>query len=223
MTQADRVHSTPPTNTPVDTTRRFETLKDAEDALMEQGFKLVPDTCNWIDDAARIDAGVYPEEAYGISKYRIEYRALDATPTRRRFLTVAAIGSMIGAGSLAFAAAAPNDVPQAVTMPTPRHSELDAEMTAAVTEIATIDDTLHAMHKKYGDDADSQDDYIDFADRRLDLLEMMGSTPSMSRIGIEAKAAALLMNDLACDYSRFGDVAESLALDILALAKAVRS
>jgi hypothetical protein len=31
--------------------------------------------------------------------------------TRRRFLTVAAVGSMIGAGSLAFAAAAPNDVP----------------------------------------------------------------------------------------------------------------
>jgi len=56
MTQADRVLSTPPTNTPVDT-------------------------------------------------------------TRRRFLTVAAIGSMIGAGSLAFAAAAPNDVPKAVTVP----------------------------------------------------------------------------------------------------------
>lgn len=37
--------------------------------------------------------------------------------TRRRFLTVAAIGSMIGAGSLAFAAAAPNDVPAAVTVP----------------------------------------------------------------------------------------------------------
>jgi hypothetical protein len=50
MTQADSVHSTPPTNTPIDT-------------------------------------------------------------TRRRFLTVAAVGSMIGAGSLAFAAAAPNDIP----------------------------------------------------------------------------------------------------------------
>src|SRR5882672_2047446 len=75
MAQADRVHSTPPTNTPLDTTRRFETLKDAEDALMEQGFKLVPDTCNWID-ADGIDAGVYPvEEAYGVSKYRIEYRS----------------------------------------------------------------------------------------------------------------------------------------------------
>jgi len=102
----------------VDTTRRFKTLKDAEDALMGQGFKLVPDTCNWIDDAAQIDAGVYPvEEAYGVSKYRIEYRALDATPTRRRFLTVAAVGSIVGVGSLAAAAMAPNDVPQAVTIP----------------------------------------------------------------------------------------------------------
>jgi hypothetical protein len=36
--------------------------------------------------------------------------------TRRRFLTVAAVGSIIGAGS-AFAAAAPNDVPPAVTLP----------------------------------------------------------------------------------------------------------
>jgi hypothetical protein len=62
MTQADCVLSTPPTNTPVDT-------------------------------------------------------------TRRRFLTVAAVGSIIGAGSLAFAAAAPNDIPKAVT--TPRHSGQD--------------------------------------------------------------------------------------------------
>src|SRR5712664_2160293 len=42
MTQADSVHSTPPTNTsaiddPQSST--FETLKDAEDTLMEQGFK----------------------------------------------------------------------------------------------------------------------------------------------------------------------------------------
>jgi hypothetical protein len=56
MTQADRVLSTPPTNTPVDT-------------------------------------------------------------TRRRFLAVAAVGSMIGAGSLAAVAMTPNDVPQAVTVP----------------------------------------------------------------------------------------------------------
>ena len=38
-------------------------------------------------------------------------------PTRRRFLITAAIGSVVGAGSLAAAAMAPNDVPQAVTVP----------------------------------------------------------------------------------------------------------
>ena len=45
--------------------------------------------------------------------------------TRRRFLTVAAIGSMIGAGSLAFAAAAPNSVPQAVTNASPSPVQRD--------------------------------------------------------------------------------------------------
>ena len=65
MIQADRVYITPPTNTPVDT-------------------------------------------------------------TRRRFLTVAAVGSIVGAGSLAAAAMAPNipqAVPQAVTIS--RHSSPD--------------------------------------------------------------------------------------------------
>jgi hypothetical protein len=59
MTQADRVHSTPPTNT----------------------------------------------------------SALPVDPTRRRFLTVAAVGSMVSTGTLAAAALTPNDVPQAVTVP----------------------------------------------------------------------------------------------------------
>jgi hypothetical protein len=37
--------------------------------------------------------------------------------TRRRFLFVAAFASVVGAGSLAVAAMAPNDVPKAVTVP----------------------------------------------------------------------------------------------------------
>jgi hypothetical protein len=45
--------------------------------------------------------------------------------TRRRFLAVAAVGSMVGAGSLAFAAAAPNDVPQAVTNASPSPVQRD--------------------------------------------------------------------------------------------------
>jgi hypothetical protein len=40
-------------------------------------------------------------------------------PTRRRFLTVVAVASAVGAGTLAAAARAPSDVPQAITMPGP--------------------------------------------------------------------------------------------------------
>jgi hypothetical protein len=40
-------------------------------------------------------------------------------PTRRRFLAVAAVGSFVGAGTLAAAAMAPPNVPQAVTTPVP--------------------------------------------------------------------------------------------------------
>ena len=45
--------------------------------------------------------------------------------TRRRFLAVAAIGSIVGAGNLAYAAAAPNDVPQAVTNASPSPVQRD--------------------------------------------------------------------------------------------------
>jgi len=45
--------------------------------------------------------------------------------TRRRFLAVAAFASAAGAGSLAFAASAPNDVPQAVTNASPNSVQRD--------------------------------------------------------------------------------------------------
>jgi hypothetical protein len=78
MTQADCVLSTPPTNTPIDT-------------------------------------------------------------TRRRFLTVAAIGSMIGAGSLAAVAMTPNSVPQAVTVPSGSPSH---RLRAAILQLAAAHETL---------------------------------------------------------------------------------
>jgi len=59
--------------------------------------------------------------------------ALAVDPTRRRFLTVAAVGSMVGAGSLAAAALTPNDVPQAVTMPSGSSSPV---LRAAIRRLA---------------------------------------------------------------------------------------
>jgi hypothetical protein len=64
-----------------------------------------------------------------------------ADTTRRRFLTVAAIGSMIGAGSLAFAATAPNDVPKAATVPSASPSH---RLRAAILQLAAAHETLIA-------------------------------------------------------------------------------
>ena len=60
--------------------------------------------------------------------------------TRRRFLTVAAVGSIVGAGSLAAAAMTPNGVPQAVTVP--RHSRPDPA-------VALIADKLGGGHRPW--------------------------------------------------------------------------
>ena len=81
MTKADRVHSTPPTNT----------------------------------------------------------SALPVDPTRRRFLTVAAVGSMVSAGTLAAAAFTPNDVPQAVTV-----ASVSPALRAAIDRLAEVHTELEA-------------------------------------------------------------------------------
>jgi hypothetical protein len=82
--------------------------------------------------------------------------------TRRRFLTVAAIGSMIGAGSLAAAAMAPNDVPQAVT--TPRHSGPDPVFALIADKLAG--DIAHGEAIDAQDEADEHGIGLDEADDR---------------------------------------------------------
>ena len=55
-------------------TIEFKTLAEAEDHLKRQGFRLVPDTCNWTNEAGD-DAGCYPVECepYGtVEGFRVE-------------------------------------------------------------------------------------------------------------------------------------------------------
>jgi hypothetical protein len=80
---------------------------------------------------------------------------------RRRFLTVAAFGSMVGAGTLAAAALTPNDVPQAVTMPTAgstspalrtaidRLAEARAELEKAMEADAAANDLFEAWERSH--------------------------------------------------------------------------
>jgi hypothetical protein len=129
MAQADRVLSTPPTNTPVD-------------------------------------------------------------PTRRRFLTVAAIGSIVGAGSLAAAAMTPNDVPLAVTVP--RHSRPDpafaliADKRAAdIAHCEAIDAQDAADERGIG--VDEAADRCEAAGHAVNAIDWrLATTPPMSLAGVAA-------------------------------------
>jgi hypothetical protein len=80
--------------------------------------------------------------------------------SRRRFLTVAAVGSMISAGTLAAAALTPNDVPQAVTVPsgnsTPalraaiaRLAEASAELGKAMEADDAANDLFEAWERSH--------------------------------------------------------------------------
>ncbi len=86
-----------------------------------------------------------------------------ADPTRRRFLTVAAVGSIVGAGgSLAAVAMASNDVPQAVTVP--RHSRPDPAFVLIAEKLAG--DIAHCEAIDAQDEADEHGIGLDEADDR---------------------------------------------------------
>jgi hypothetical protein len=81
-------------------------------------------------------------------------------PTRRRFLAVAAIASAVGAGSLAAAARAPNDVPQAVTVPIgpdPIYAVIEAHRKAAREHIAALD--IHCAFEECGMQGEKLQEY----------------------------------------------------------------
>ena len=72
-------------------------------------------------------------------------------PTRRRFLAISAGASFVGTGSLAAAAMAPNDVPQAVTMPIgpdPIYAVIEQHRKAAREHTEAID--LEAASEEAG-------------------------------------------------------------------------
>jgi hypothetical protein len=115
-------------------------------------------------------------------------------PTRRRFLTIAAVGSMVGAGSLAFAATAPNDVPQAVTVP--RHSRPDptfvliADKRAADIAHGEAIDAQDEAEGRYGirsDEASEADDRCWAACHAVRAIDWkLATTPPTTLAGVAA-------------------------------------
>ena len=127
--------------------------------------------------------------------------------SRRNFLTTAA---GIAAGGTALALAA---VPaSAVSSPM-----LDGDLRQACGDIGEIYAARDRMYKKYGDAADSRDDYQELEDRLDDAVETLISVPASSMDGIKAKASALQLDELFADYEAHQQIALSLAEDLTAL------
>src|SRR5882672_4713285 len=115
-------------------------------------------------------------------------------PMRRRFLTVAAVGSMVGAGSLAAAAMTPNDVPQAVTVP--RHGRPDpafvliAEKLAADIAHGEAIDVQDEADDRYGfhsDESSEADDRCLVACRAVNAIDWkLATTPPTTLAGVAA-------------------------------------
>jgi hypothetical protein len=114
-------------------------------------------------------------------------------PTRRRFLAAAAVGSFVGAGSLAAAAMAP-DIPQAVTVPSiapsadpvfgliEAHRKADRDFDAALDEQAR----LERIDDK---DADSVSEAPCHA--AFNAFDVLLAAPAVTLPGIIAKLAYL--------------------------------
>ena len=126
MTQANRVLSTPPTNTSAN--NQSENRCRLIDRALPPGVMTHDDELGmaWWNALSERQRAKWSAIAGNTGRVKDAWEAfkrgsVDQTPhvdpTRRRFLAVAAVGSIVGAGSLAAAAMAPNDVPQALTVP----------------------------------------------------------------------------------------------------------
>jgi hypothetical protein len=190
MTQADSVLSTPPTNTSANNPPGAMTHDD------ELGMA-------WWNALSERERAKWSAIAGNTGRVKDAWEAfkrgsVDQTPpvdtTRRRFLTVAAVGSIVGAGSLGFAAAAPNDVPQAVT--TPRHSRPDpafvliAEKLAADVAHGEAIDVQDEADDRYGfhsDESSEADDRCLVACRAVNAIDWkLATTPPTTLAGVAA-------------------------------------
>ena len=92
---------------------------------------------------------------------------------------------------------------------------LHTDLIGACRELHTLDLGLQNLHQKFGDDADSRDDYLAMCDRRLRTLEVLAAGPAKKTADIAAKAEALLERSVQEAYEHAVKIGASLANDVL--------
>jgi hypothetical protein len=91
----------------------------------------------------------------------------------------------------------------------------DLHLSNAVYDVENCDSAIDRLHDKFGDDADSRDDYHGLEDERDVALDVLRSKRARTSNGMVAKARAVSDRRLAEDHKRHGAIATSLANDVL--------
>jgi hypothetical protein len=77
------------------------------------------------------------------------------------------------------------------------------------------DGAIDRLHRQFGDDADGRGDYLLAEEERYKALDTLTDVRSKTLYGMAAKAEALTERSLIEDYGRHGQIATSLATDLL--------
>src|SRR5665647_3133106 len=138
---------------------------------------------------------------------------MPAVQSRRRFLSQAA---GVAAGGTVLALAIPA-APAAASAPAAlaRWPEVDGALMHASCDLTVMDLALAGLYSKYGDDADSREDYLAIEQQRDEYIEILSTVRAESCHGIWAKAAALRSKTTMEDYESALAIAASLADDIM--------
>jgi hypothetical protein len=138
---------------------------------------------------------------------------INTSATRRRFLSNAA-GVVAGGAVLALATIPPTSAaiaPAALA----RRPKVDRKLMHASCDLTVMDLALTGLYSKYGDDADSREDYQAIEQQRDENIEILSTVRAESWAGIWAKAAALRSERTIEDYESALAIAASLADDIM--------
>jgi hypothetical protein len=94
---------------------------------------------------------------------------------------------------------------------------LDIDLVQAADDLQAADRAIGDLCKKFGDDADSREDYLALEDRRNEHIATLVTVRAKSMTGIEAKAVCVRLRELIEDYTQHQQVAVSLADDLVQL------
>jgi hypothetical protein len=104
----------------------------------------------------------------------------------------------------------------APAMPSAIANETDAALVQAAFGLQAADQAINHLCKKFGDDADDREDYLELEYRRNEHIATLITVPARSTAGVQAKAASVRLRALIEDYDQHQQVAVSLADDLVA-------